>query len=158
MQSIRRASGTGAGEKIVVKIFKTQNYFQKEIGQIAKFKELEVENLVSPSPEEVKSARKARGLSQQQAANIIFVSPSTWGRWERGNNLMPPKLFRLFIAATEIFDLFGNRYVFCLEKISSKGRNPLPWFPRNQKELDAALVALPKDFKFRCTAPKINNV
>ncbi|GII86693.1 hypothetical protein Ssi03_46830 [Sphaerisporangium siamense] len=29
-------------------------------------------------------ARKRRGLSQEQAAEAIRVSPTTWGRWERG--------------------------------------------------------------------------
>ncbi|WP_424528245.1 helix-turn-helix transcriptional regulator [Sphaerisporangium viridialbum] len=30
------------------------------------------------------NARKRRGLSQEQAADAVQVSPTTWGRWERG--------------------------------------------------------------------------
>ena len=35
-------------------------------------------------PEQIKAAREAFGLSQEQAAAKVGVVLSTWGRWERG--------------------------------------------------------------------------
>jgi DNA-binding XRE family transcriptional regulator len=50
----------------------------------------------SPTPEAVKAARIAAGLTQEQAGAAVGVARRTWQDWERGQRRMPPGLFELF--------------------------------------------------------------
>ncbi len=36
------------------------------------------------NPDQIRTERKRRGLTQEQAAHEIGVSSMTWSRWERG--------------------------------------------------------------------------
>jgi DNA-binding transcriptional regulator YiaG len=38
-----------------------------------------------PTPEEIRAARLATGLTQKQAGELVHVAPRTWKRWEHAN-------------------------------------------------------------------------
>ncbi len=50
----------------------------------------------NPKPEEIRSARKAAGLSQTAAAELIHSTLRTWQDWEAGIARMHPGLWELF--------------------------------------------------------------
>lgn len=55
----------------------------------------------NPSPEEIRAARVAAGLTQTQAATLVHVTPRNWQQWEDstgGQNArkMPAGLWELF--------------------------------------------------------------
>jgi DNA-binding transcriptional regulator YiaG len=50
----------------------------------------------SPSPEEIRKARNAAGLSQTAAAKLIHSTYRTWQDWEAGKAHMHPGLWELF--------------------------------------------------------------
>jgi transcriptional regulator with XRE-family HTH domain len=50
----------------------------------------------SPTPEEIRAARKALGLSQSAAAALIFSTLRTWQDWEAGKAHMHPQLWESF--------------------------------------------------------------
>ena len=50
----------------------------------------------NPSPDEIKAARAASGLSQTAAAQLIHCSRSTWAEWEGGVSRMHPAFWELF--------------------------------------------------------------
>lgn len=50
----------------------------------------------SPSPSEIKAARKAAKLSQAKAAELIYCDVRTWQYWEKGTNAMHPAFMELF--------------------------------------------------------------
>lgn len=50
-----------------------------------------------PTPEEIKSARAAAGLTQSSAAALIYVSLRTWQQWEAADREMSPAFFELFL-------------------------------------------------------------
>lgn len=55
----------------------------------------------SPTPEQVKKARIDSGLTQSQAASLIYSELRTWQHWEKGDRAMHPAFFELFyIKAT----------------------------------------------------------
>ena len=35
-------------------------------------------------PEELRKARKAAGLTQEQAASLVYITERTWRKWEMG--------------------------------------------------------------------------
>ena len=43
----------------------------------------------SPSPEQIKAARAAAGLTQTQAAAMIYCTLRGWQDWEGGKRAMP---------------------------------------------------------------------
>ena len=51
----------------------------------------------SPTPQEIKQARKATGLSQTKAAALIHSTYRTWQDWEAGKARMHPGLWELFL-------------------------------------------------------------
>lgn len=51
----------------------------------------------SPTPEEVKAARKRASLSQTGAARCVHVLQRTWQKWEHGDNEMHPAFWELFL-------------------------------------------------------------
>ena len=56
----------------------------------------------NPTPEEVRAAREAAGLSQTQAARLIYCTLRGWQEWEAGNRRMHPAFFELFRAKSKI--------------------------------------------------------
>lgn len=44
----------------------------------------------SPSPEEIKRARRAAGLNTRDAAELVYISGRTWEDYEQGRYRMPP--------------------------------------------------------------------
>lgn len=50
----------------------------------------------NPTPEEVRAAREAAGLSQTAAATLIYRTLRGWQEWEAGNRRMHPALWELF--------------------------------------------------------------
>ncbi|MHB1619705.1 MAG: helix-turn-helix domain-containing protein [Sulfuricella sp.] len=50
----------------------------------------------SPTPDEIRAARKAVGLSQTAAAELIYSTMRTWQDWEAGKAHMHPGLWELF--------------------------------------------------------------
>jgi DNA-binding transcriptional regulator YiaG len=50
----------------------------------------------NPSPEQIRAARDAAGLSQTAAAAMIYSTMRTWQDWEAGKSRMHPGLWRLF--------------------------------------------------------------
>ena len=58
----------------------------------------------NPTHAEVRAARKAAGLTQAQAAALVYATPRNWQQWEQqeGANVrrMHPGLWELFIIKT----------------------------------------------------------
>lgn len=54
----------------------------------------------NPSPDEVRAAREAAGLTQTQAAATIHGTLRAWQEWEAGNRRMHPGLWELFRVKT----------------------------------------------------------
>lgn len=52
----------------------------------------------NPTPEEIRAARDAAGLSQTAAALLIHSTMRTWQDWEAGAAKMHPGLWELFRA------------------------------------------------------------
>jgi DNA-binding transcriptional regulator YiaG len=50
----------------------------------------------SPTPDEIKTARKAAGLSQTAAAALVHSGLRTWQQWEEGSRRMSPAHWELF--------------------------------------------------------------
>lgn len=54
----------------------------------------------TPSPERIRAAREAAGLSQTAAAALIHSGLRAWQEWEAGNRRMHPAFFELFKIKT----------------------------------------------------------
>ncbi|MDE1907516.1 MAG: helix-turn-helix transcriptional regulator [Rhodospirillales bacterium] len=50
----------------------------------------------NPPPESIRAAREAAGLTQTQAAALVYTTLSGWQRWEQGERGMHPGLWELF--------------------------------------------------------------
>lgn len=50
----------------------------------------------NPSPAEVIAARREAGMTQREAASLIFCSWRTWQDWELGNRRMHPAFWMLW--------------------------------------------------------------
>jgi putative transcriptional regulator len=48
------------------------------------------------TPAEIKTARIAAGLTQQQAAELVCVHLRSWQKWEGGERQMPASAWKLF--------------------------------------------------------------
>ena len=57
--------------------------------------------MTQPTPSEVLAARKAAGLTQTQAANLIYTTMRTWQRYEYGELPFPPAEWELFCIKTK---------------------------------------------------------
>ncbi len=56
----------------------------------------------SPTPDEIKEARLAAGLTQEQAANKIFSdSYRSWQNYELGERVMHPAIWWCFLQRTK---------------------------------------------------------
>ena len=51
---------------------------------------------MSPEPTELKRARLRAGMTQTQAAEVIYSSRRAWQDWEAGLHPMHPALWELF--------------------------------------------------------------
>jgi DNA-binding transcriptional regulator YiaG len=52
----------------------------------------------SPTPEEIKAARIAFGLTQAKAADLLHSSERSWQDWEAGRRKMHPAFWDLWRA------------------------------------------------------------
>lgn len=52
-------------------------------------------------PSNIKEKRLEAGLTQSQAAQVVYVHLRTWIRWETGSVPMPRGLWELFVLRTE---------------------------------------------------------
>ena len=50
----------------------------------------------NPTPEEIKTLRCALGLTQTEAAAVIYCTLTGWQKWEGGNRRMHPAFWELF--------------------------------------------------------------
>jgi len=50
----------------------------------------------NPTPEQIRDAREAAGLSQPAAAALVYSTRRTWQDWEAGIARMHPGLWELF--------------------------------------------------------------
>jgi putative transcriptional regulator len=50
----------------------------------------------NPRPEEVRAAREAAGLTQTEAAELIYCEMRTWQDWEGGQRRMHPAFWELW--------------------------------------------------------------
>lgn len=57
-----------------------------------------------PTPKQIKKARMDAGLSQSDAAELIYSALRTWQHWENGDRKMHQAFFELFIIKSG----FGN--------------------------------------------------
>ena len=61
----------------------------------------------NPSPEDVRSARESAGLTQTQAAALVYASLRNWQQWEQGEGAssarrMHPAIWELFRIKTGV--------------------------------------------------------
>lgn len=54
-----------------------------------------------PTPAEIRDARTNAGLTQEQAAELVYSSDRLWRYWEGGQHRMPPGLFELFLIKVD---------------------------------------------------------
>lgn len=50
----------------------------------------------TPSPEAIRAAREAAGLTQTQAAELIYCTLRGWQQWEAGERRMHPAMWELW--------------------------------------------------------------
>ena len=56
---------------------------------------------LSPTPEQIRQARERAGLTQQQAAELIYRTHlQRWSEFERGEYAMSPSDWELFLVKT----------------------------------------------------------
>jgi len=58
----------------------------------------------NPGKEEIRLARINAGLTQTNAAEIIYSGIRAWQKWESGEHKMHPGLFELFLKKTGQID------------------------------------------------------
>ena len=55
----------------------------------------------NPTPDQIRAARLAAGLSQAEAGELILSSKRSWENWEQGRAKMHPGLFDYFLIKTK---------------------------------------------------------
>lgn len=50
-----------------------------------------------PTPDQIREAREAAGLTQAASAALIYVTDRAWRRYEAGDHEMHPALFELYL-------------------------------------------------------------
>lgn len=50
----------------------------------------------NPRPEEIRASREAAGLTQTEAANLIYCALTTWQQWEMGSRRMHAAFWELW--------------------------------------------------------------
>lgn len=56
----------------------------------------------NPSPTNIRAVREAAGLTQGQAAALIYRTARNWQQWEGGERRMDPALWELFRLKTTL--------------------------------------------------------
>lgn len=56
--------------------------------------------MTTPTPDQIRHARDAAGLTQTQAAVVVHSKLRTWQQWEAGDRQMHPGLWELFAIKT----------------------------------------------------------
>ncbi|MFG7180682.1 helix-turn-helix domain-containing protein [Burkholderia pseudomallei] len=56
--------------------------------------------IMQATPEGVREAREHAGLTQEQAAALVYVDGRSWRKWELGERAMHPAYFELFLIKT----------------------------------------------------------
>ena len=79
----------------------------------------EVRQMKQPTPADVKSARAAVGLTQTQAAALIYKKLLAWQRYESGDRAMDYALYELFLLKTSQIDIAQSRETMA-ELLSAK--------------------------------------
>ena len=51
----------------------------------------------NPTLDEIVNARISAGLTQSQAADVVYSGLRSWQQWEAGDRRMHPGLFELFL-------------------------------------------------------------
>ncbi|MEX3635973.1 XRE family transcriptional regulator [Paraburkholderia sp. BR14320] len=59
----------------------------------------------SPTPEEVREARRRTNLTIAEAAALIHAANGSWVKWERGERPMHPAFWELFLLKTQLIPL-----------------------------------------------------
>lgn len=59
---------------------------------------------INPTPQEIKQARIHAGLTQSQAAALIYKNIRTWQQWESGDREMDVAFFELFKIKTSMLN------------------------------------------------------
>lgn len=54
----------------------------------------------NPQPKDIRAARNSAGLTQSEAAALVYSTLSAWQRWEQGERRMHPGLWELFNIKT----------------------------------------------------------
>jgi DNA (cytosine-5)-methyltransferase 1 len=67
----------------------------------------------TPKPAEIRTARKAAGLTQREAAALVHRTSNEghkrWSEWENGATTMPPAEWELFLLKTKVVDRSDNK-------------------------------------------------
>ncbi|MEI2770756.1 MAG: helix-turn-helix domain-containing protein [Candidatus Competibacter sp.] len=50
----------------------------------------------NPSPDTIRAAREAAGLTQTQAGAVVYSSMRAWQQWESGERRLHPAIWELF--------------------------------------------------------------
>lgn len=56
---------------------------------------------MNPTPEQVRKARIAAGLTQKQAAELIYCTRAAWQHWEYGVRKMSRLEYEAFLEKTK---------------------------------------------------------
>lgn len=56
--------------------------------------------MTSPTPEQIRQARQSAGLTQSEAAKVVYATTRTWERWEAGDRKMSPATYEFFLIRT----------------------------------------------------------
>ena len=63
----------------------------------------------NPTPEQIKQSRLNAGLTQAQAAAVIYKKLLAWQRYESGDRAMDAALYELFLLKTSQIDIAQSR-------------------------------------------------
>lgn len=74
----------------------------------------------NPAPADIRAARKAAGLTQTQAGEMVHSSCRAWQQWESGDRRMHPATWALFLIRSSTDD--ERRAAF----IAWRGEQPPP--------------------------------
>lgn len=55
----------------------------------------------TPLPDDIKRMRRQAGLTQTEAAALVYVDVRAWQYWEAGERNMPRAIWELFTLKTE---------------------------------------------------------
>ena len=62
-----------------------------------------------PTPDQIKAARQKAGMTQTQAADVIYKKVLAWQRYESGDRAMDYALYELFLLKTSQIDIAQSR-------------------------------------------------